>query len=333
MAGASTAFLASRCSSPPKMVLKTVSAITSAAANEIHVGKLIQAAVSTNAVTIGHDNFRMIDCQVEHHTAKGVVRDSSATNTVLVNVYVNNVGAPSGQQAEASSGYNNIEAVGSDGTYYVNVRLRGGSSGIYHLTSDIAAISNLEGYDFKGPFPRGQLFQFNQCDNVHVSDFSCINDPDNSWPEDVCSFYRCNDSTATRGFLDGNNSQAGVGYMCEGSVDCTISFVDVVNMANGSFSAFSVESVQAGTNIHYDDCRTKDNIVTSQGRGTPLSNGLWFAAYNDDLTGIEFNRCLWYNDANPSTGVFYLSTYIDVEDFTEEDFTPRAAIELTFAWE
>lgn len=315
------------------MQLKTVSAITSAGANEIHVGKRIVGGAGNNALTISHAGFKLIDSKIEHHTGKGVVRDSSSTDAVLVNVDVVNVGAPTGQQSEASSGYNNIEAVGADGSRYHRIRCTAGSSGIYHLTSDRAGVTYLQCLDMKGPFPRGQAAQFNQCDDVHVADASCVNDPNNSWPEDVFSFYRCTNSDWIRCLADGNNSQAGVGFMMEGSVNCHGFRCDTTRQANGSWSVFSVEGVQAGTNCTYNDCVMNGNIVTDQGRGLPLSNGLIAAAYNSDLTGIEFNGMKWSNDADESTGVYYLDTYIDIADFTEEDVPVMDPIELVFAWE
>ena len=97
-------------------------------------------------------------------------------------------------------------------------RLRNGSAGIYALSSHRIKASFIEGYEFRGPFPRGQVVQFNQCTDPLLEDFSCENSGHVAWTEDNVNCYGCVNPIVRRGFIRGNNSPSGQGVMIENTV-------------------------------------------------------------------------------------------------------------------
>ena len=94
--------------------------------------------------------------------------------------------------------------------------VRDGSSDIRLLESPGATMSNIEGYNFRGPFPRGQFVQFDKSHNSVLTSFYVYSDPAGSHVEDKVSVYNSENVKISRGLIDGNNSPSGVGIMREG---------------------------------------------------------------------------------------------------------------------
>ena len=69
----------------------------------------------------------------------------------------------------------------------------------------------------RGPYPRGQLVQFDKSNDCLLEDFSVVNRPGQSWVEDNISVYRSSKCVIRRGLVDGNDSPGGVGIMVEQS--------------------------------------------------------------------------------------------------------------------
>ncbi len=142
------------------------------------------------------------------------------------------------------------------------MRLTRGSSGIYLVECPDSQLSFLEGHDFRGPFPRGQLVQWDKSNNGLLADFPVINPP-GSWPEDNVNIYQSSNVTVRRGFIDGNNSPSGVGVIFDGGPSTgLVEDVDAVRMGNGCFSDYD-----GGEGVVFRRTRCRDNICGSQGRG------------------------------------------------------------------
>ena len=215
---------------------------------------------------------------------------NGASNVTIENCEIINSSPPTGNGPETSDGIININAYNSPNLTVDHVTLRDGSSGMYLLESPGAMISNVEGYNFHGPFPRGQFVQFDKSGNSSLTNFYVYNDPAHSHTEDNVSAYYSPNVTISNGLIDGNNSPSGVGVMFEGdSGGGKVDHVDAVHMGNGAFSSYS-------NNVSFDYTRSFDNIATDQGRGLPLSNALIWNTSGDNVT---VDHSTYTNPGNP----------------------------------
>ena len=262
--------------------------------------------------------------EINHEGGNGILC-TGADGLSIENVSITHIGSGSPLPSE---GEINIDCELSSGIVIKNARLRGGSSGIYLLQSPNAHLSFIEGYNFRGPFPRGQLVQFNSSSSCTLEDFSAINNPDpsDSWTEDIISVFRSDNCIIRRGLLEGNNSESGVGIMFESSVNGLVEDVDTVGQANGSFFAYP------GNDVTFRRTRARDNICVSQGRGAPSSNALVWGGDPSRSTGLRIEDSRYYNLCNPGNIVWEWNTF-DIVSYASEDFQPRDPIVNQFPWE
>jgi len=282
-------------------------------------------STSGPAVTVnGFSNVVIRNCEIRHAGGSGI-RFGNAAGIRIENISVIHDGAPAAGQ-NPSDGLNNIEGEFSSGVVITGVRLEKGSSGIYLLQCPGASLSFVEGHDFRGPFPRGQVVQFNHCDGAVLEDFSSECPAATSWTEDNVSVYQSSNVTVRRGLVDGNNSPSGVGVMFElsggGSSGGLVEDVDAVRQGNGCFSGYPAFDVV------FRRTRSRDNICSDQGRGAPLSGGLaWAGSPESSNLMIEdssyFNLC---------AGLVWLEDVFTAVDLSEEDFTLREPQRLSFCW-
>ena len=276
--------------------------------------------VGRSAILVdGFSNVIVRNVEILHEGAPGI-SCSHAPGLIIENVSIIHIGADTESAQES-----NISCYHSDGLRVRNARLRGGSAGVYVLESAHAHLSYLEGYDFRGPDPRGQLVQFDKSPNCILEDFSAINDPEVAWTADNVSVYYSDNCVVRRGFLDGNNGPWSVGVMFENSRNGLAEDIDTVAQGNGSFSAFP------GGNVTFRRTRARDNICEDQGRGAPGSNALVWAG-SPDSTALRIEDSAYFNLCNPSNLVWDRSSF-DTVQITREDFQPRLPIELNLAWE
>lgn len=277
------------------------------------------------AVTVdGRSGVTIRNCEIRHKGGPGI-RFSNAKNILVENVAVVHDGAPAAGK-NSSEEQNNISGESSTGVVIRRVRLEKGSSGIYLDRCPAARVAFVDGHDFRGPIPRGQLVQFNNCDGAILEDFSCENPQATSWPEDNVSVFQSAGVTVRRGLLDGNNAPTGVGVMFEqsdGSSGGLVEDVDAVRMGNGCFSGYPARGVV----FRRTGCR--DNICTDQGRGEPASGGLaWAGSPQSSNLRIEASK---YFDL--CAGLVWDESVFDAIQLDETDFTPRPPLRLDFCWE
>ncbi len=259
------------------------------------------------------------------HTGDAGIAFASANNLTIENAVVEHTGSPA-SGANDSETLNNIDGYDSEAPVISRVRLKQGSSGIYLVQCPNSRLSFVEGYDFRGPFPRGQLVQWNHCDGSKLEDFSVIN-PEGSWPEDNVNVYQTLGVEIRRGHIDGNNSPSGVGVIFDGGPSTgLVEDVDAIRMGNGCFSDYA-----GGEDVIFRRTGCRDNICEDQGRGTPSSNALMWSG-NTNYTTLRIEDSRYFAACNPSNIVWPTSSFALIE--TEEvDFTPRAALEQRFCWE
>ena len=244
---------------------------------------------SGDAITVTNDNVIIRNCRIHHQEGDGISL-SGASNVTIQNCEIINASPPTGNGPETSAGILNILAYASPNLTVDHVTLRDGSSGMYLLDSPGATISNVEGFNFHGPFPRGQFVQFDKSGNSTLTNFYVYNDPAHSHVEDNVSVYYSQNVKISNGLIDGNNSPSGVGVMFEGDLGGgKVDHVDAIHMGNGAFSSYS-------PNVTFDYTRSFDNIATDQGRGLPLSNAL---IWNASASGIVITHSTYTHPGNP----------------------------------
>ncbi|MBI2389929.1 MAG: right-handed parallel beta-helix repeat-containing protein [Deltaproteobacteria bacterium] len=273
----------------------------------------------------GKKNVVIRNVWIEHEGAAGIAL-VNADALRIEGVFVDHTGAPpSGKNDSAER--NNIDCHGSSNVVVRGARLRRGSSGIYlNLCAD-SQLTQIEGYDFRGPFPRGQLVQFNASHDGVLDGFSVVNGH-TSWPEDNVNVYKSFRVVVRNGFIDGNNAPSGVGVIFDGDTGSgTVEDVDAIHMGNGCFSNFAGAD---GNTFRRVRCR--DNICTSQdGRGAPSSNALMFCGKPSGTANTRLEGAKYFASCNGN--LTWPNESFSPRELVKEDFTPRAAVRVALCWE
>jgi hypothetical protein len=276
------------------------------------------------AIIIAADRVTVRNVHVTHRGAAGISIEGAA-DVVLENVVVEHAAAPATGPHETSDQIN-IEVFDSPRLRVDGARLARGSSGIYILESPRSDLRRIQGEDFRGPFPRGQLVQWDKSSNSVLDGFSVVNTAD-SWPEDNVNVYQSAAMQIRNGFIDGNNSPSGVGVIFDGGElsTGTVEDVDAVHMGNGCFSAYD-----GGDQVLFRRTRCRDNICEDQGRGPPLSNALMWSG-REGTTTLRVLDSTYYASCNGN--VLWPDEAFAVIELVEADFKPRAPLDLRFCWE
>ncbi len=281
---------------------------------------------SNGDAAISIEDFKGVivrDVEIRHSTGVGI-EFVNADDLRIENVSIEFTGAPAKGQNPSDS-FNNIAGFQSAGVHINHARVTRGSTGIYLQACPGSALQWIEGHDFRGPFPRGQLVQWNNSNDALLEDFSVVDDA-SSWTEDNVNVYQSFNATVRRGLVDGNNSPAGVGVIFDGDTSTgLVEDVDAVHMGNGCFSNYA----GADKNI-FRRTRCRDNICTDQGRGLPLSNALMWAG-NPTETHLRLEDSTYFNSCNGN--VLWPEESFEVHELTEKDFTLRPEVKVALCWE
>jgi hypothetical protein len=275
----------------------------------------------------GYNNVILRNLEVFHSGTHGI-KVNNADDILIQNVLVENTGAPaSGPHSHPDQ--NNIQVDNSMRVRIDQVKLVRGSSGIYFYGSPNSHSSFVEGHDFRGPFPRGQLVQWNASANPIFEDFSVISPQATSWVEDNVNVYGSPGALIQRGLIDGNNSPSGIGIIFDGGEGATghVKDVDAVRMGNGCFSNYA-----GGRGNIFERANCKDIICGSQGRPWndnpnnygPMSGGLMYTG-----TGGVGNYGLQIIDSKYSGacgGIVWPEESFSFIDVRQENFTLREPI-------
>ena len=282
-------------------------------------------ATATAAITVdGYANVVIRNVTISHTGGPGI-SFSDADDLRVENVSIVHTGAPA-SGANDSDDRNNIDGYASARPQISNVRLTRGSAGIYLVSCPGSQLRNVEGHDFRGPFPRGQLAQWNNSNDGLLDGFSVVN-PAGSWPEDNVNIYQSTNVTVRNGHIDGNNSPSGVGVIFDGGNSTgLVEDVDAIHMGNGCFSAYDGAD---GSIFRRTRCR--DNICTSQGRGVPLSGALMWCG-REGLSNLRIEASTYFSACAPNNTVWPEDSFALIE-LAQADFVPRAPLALTFCWE
>ncbi len=230
-----------------------------------------------DAIRVDHKNVVIRNVTIHHADGNGIVVEDVSGVTVENSLIVNS-DPPEGNRGETEAEVTGIRVVNASGFTASHVTLRDSGTGIYLGQSPDAKLSYIEGHDFHGPFPGGQLVQFYQSPNGSLTNFSVTNDPGHSHVEDNVSIIDSRNVSIAHGVIDGNNSPSGAGVMFEGnSQGGRVENVDVIHMGNGGFSSYSDD-------VSFIDTRSFDNDAGDHGRGVSLSNGLIWNTSGHNVT-------------------------------------------------
>lgn len=254
---------------------------------------IIQSPEGPGITVYGFSNVIIRNVTIFHANGSGIYL-MNAPNTTIEKADIYNIGAPDSGKALSTEEIN-ISAEGSDDLVVRDVRLQKGSSGIYMLWCDDSDLSNIEGYDVRGPFPRGQLVQWDKCHRGKLTNFTSINSLEHSWPEDLVNAYESSYISIKKGYLEANNSLSGMGVMADqGSHHVTIEDIDALQHNNGCFGAYG-EGVY---DITMNRTRCIDDICDSV-RGEPSSGSIGWAIWTNRPRGIYVRNSSYYNLCNP----------------------------------
>lgn len=280
-------------------------------------------STEASAIRVDHDDVVIRNVWVEHSGGKGIV--VTGDDVLVENVHVRFTSAPeTGPNSDAS--FINIECNGASFLRVDGARLERGSSGICLVNCPDSHLSRIEGYDFRGPYPRGQVVQWNASDRGVLEDFSVIS-PSGSWPEDNVNVYKSADAVIRRGVVDGNNAPSGVGVIFDGGTSTgLVEDVDAIHMGNGCFSGYA-----GGEDVTFSRTRCRDNVCSGQdGREAPKSNSLMWAGSPERT----MQRILDSKYAASCNGnISWPASAFEQRELEEQEFVPRSPIELFFCWE
>lgn len=295
------------------------------------------------AITITANNVIVRDVSVYHPSSGMGIYVKGADNVTIESTSVTAYGTASGSnpcpKVSPLSGYecDNIHSYGATQFVIQDVRLRGGSAGVQASASPGTRVSRAVMVNARGPFPRGQCFQFDHSNYSVLEDFYCFND-NTSFTEDNINVWRSSNVTVRRGVIDGNNSPSGQGVMFEGSDPYTIGGlledVDALHQGDGCFAGYPAQHlVMNNTRCAWTHCNGWS------GRGKPMSGSLaWCAGDENGVQshGIDvrnsafYELCRSYHTWEASKGGFVNDTVQAVE---LGSFTPRKPVQVRMCWD
>lgn len=309
---------------PPRVMLSDLGPITVTRDEQVIENVRINASNQHGITVINKRNVVIRNCVIQHRNGVGIYfRNSPGIR--IENCHIIHTGAPA-SGPNASETLNNITGELSPGAVIDNVRLEKGSSGIYLSDSPNAVLTRIEGRDFRGPFPRGQLVQFSRSHSSRLENFSSINGKE-SWVEDNLSAWRSSNVVFRNGYIEGNNSPSGVGIMFElddgVSTGGLVEDVHLVRMGNGAVSGYPAR------NVIFRNVSVRDNICHDQGRGVPLSGGLSFSG-SPDSSNLRVENSRYFNLCHIVLWDRQAFSFVEIK---QENFALKIPFRAKFGWE
>jgi hypothetical protein len=243
-------------------------------------GLAITATGTANAVeATASATSSMTGCLIHYEDGRGIKFDHAdrirIQNNNVVKTNAPATGANPTPDCNSIEGSNSLSPLIGGWSPSLGNRVENGASGVYLVACVAPIVEYLEGHNMRGPFPRGQLVQFNGCfGGGRIANFSNVNSLSVAWTEDNINIFNSPYVAISQGLLDGNNSPSGDGVMIEGalSIGCTVDGVDVVHWGNGALAAYS-----GAVGATFTNCRA-GLWHANGGRGAAQSGGLTFAS-------------------------------------------------------
>ncbi len=267
-------------------------------------------------IALTFDNVIIRNCRIYHGAGDGILA-GNCSNLTIENCRIICTAAP---PVGINPGYYNNITLGNVVTGLIsNVYLQDGSCGIFTDFCTGIVANFIEGRNFRGPYPRGQLCQFSDGSNCTLSNFSVVNDLNVAWTEDCVNVFNSTNCLIENGLVDGNNSPTGQAVIFDAASSGSANNIDAVNWSNGAFATVTA-------NVTFTNCRAGYSYrPCTQGRGEPSSNSLAFGSFSG-ATGTVFASCTYFKLINPSNYLFDKDTCLSY-DITPFPFVPRNPIQ------
>jgi hypothetical protein len=269
-------------------------------------------------LVIGKRGVKIRNCRVRHPVGCHGIELRSCPAALIENCDFSVPAAPGTGPLDRET--NAIEISESPDAVVRRVRMRDCSSGVYALHCARLLVKDIEGYNQRGPFPRGNLVQFNRCDEAHLENFYAFNDVLVANTEDNISIFQSLNCTVRRGLIDGNNAPSGACVIFENSDDGVCEDVDAIRFSNSAFSAYP------GKRILFLRCRARDSYRPTP-RGEPSSKSIVFAASPQALD-VRVRDSVYFAHVNPGNVVWDRSRFVEF-DLRYGEFPPRDPLRLT----
>jgi hypothetical protein len=169
---------------------------------------IVATGGSSGILINGFNNIVIKNCYIVHDQGSGIeIRNSKFTSIDYVEIDC--TGAPS--TGPGNIGSYNIHAQGSLNLSIGNIDLYNGSSGIFLENCLNPHIYTINGYNFRGPSPRGEFISMIGCNNPIIEDFYNKQDLLIGWNDSNIAFHNCSNVITRRGCVDGSNGSDGAG--------------------------------------------------------------------------------------------------------------------------
>ncbi len=287
------------------------------------ISRLNITATNGPGITVTGFSGVVIDNVTIHHNGGPGIEVASAPSLTIRNADIVFDGAPAAG-ANPSSGANNIDCLQSPGLTVRNVRLTRGSSGIYLNRCTGSTLSYIEGHDQRGPFPRGQLVQWDNADHGSLTNFSDENSPATSWTEDNVNVYQSQYVTIRNGLVDTNTSPSGDGVIADNlSGNVLVENVDAVHQSNGCFGAYG----GGEHDVTFSHTRCADTVCMLP-RGAPLSGSLAWSMDPTAIAGDLNIESSQYENLCNLSNIVWDAGKLAIDQISPAMFTPRAPVRV-----
>jgi hypothetical protein len=277
-----------------------------------------------------HQDVTVRNCRIRHAQGPGLV-GRGAHKLQLYDCEIDHIGAPTSGPLNSPE-YNNISLDRCRSAVLRRIKASRGSANIYAASCPEVRLTDVELHDARGPEPRGQNVQFDNCPRAALEYFSCENGA-TSWTEDNVSVFHSDNCSIRHGHVFYNNSPTGDGVMLEGSFDCTVEDVDALQQGNGAFAAVP-EGARGSGGCTFERCRTRDSYnAVRDGREKPSSNGLsFYLKISSQAKKHRVVDCQFDHLANPHNLIWKRDAVEPGWVLTQQEFEPISPVRLLFPW-
>lgn len=298
-------------------------------------GQVIENMVITTdgtpGITVNVPGVTIRNVVIRHQNAPGITVGASGSNLRIERVHVENVGAPAAGPYAAPEANANIRIDGAKAVTVTDARLVRGSAGIHASSCDGVRATRVQGWDFRGSAPAGQLVLWDRCRNVSLEHFSVVSPLMSAWPEDQIGIIHTTNAYVNDGLIDGNSSVGGAGIQVvhDGAErGVIVENVDSVRARTAFFSAYPGNDVTL-RNVRFGNQVCGDPL----GRGAVCGDGTpWALVFSSRNTGVTMENAVYQNvcdenrlirEADGCTGC----------NIRRENFVPKAPLAIRFCWD
>jgi len=227
----------------------------------------------------------------------------------------------------------NIAVRRSDNVIINNAYLEKGAGGLWFDRSHNSVARNIQCFDARGPYPKGNCALWGKSNNGLLENFYSKNIKEISHDLDIINAFDSDGLTVRNGLVDGAFSINGVAVIADAYSDnLTVSNVDFTRTTNAAFIVWAGNKTESpekvGKNFTAYNLRVKDTSCTTRYDVPPSSGGIVFGAHPSAINPSISNVTYWNHCRSQVTGS---SRFNKVG--VEKDFSLRDPFIASFPWE